>query len=53
MGIEVAQSKFSVVMSQRKHVLEIWEEICMLDCKPVDTPMDPNVKLVPGQGEPL
>ena len=25
----------------------------MLDCKPVDTPMDPNVKLVPEQGEPL
>ena len=25
----------------------------MLDCKPVDTLMDPNVKLVPGQGEPL
>ena len=22
----------------------------MLDCKPVDIPMDPNVKLVPGQG---
>ncbi|RVW82543.1 Retrovirus-related Pol polyprotein from transposon RE2 [Vitis vinifera] len=25
----------------------------MLGCKPVDTPMDPNVKLIPGQGEPL
>ena len=25
----------------------------MLDCKPVDTPMDPNVKLVPGQEESL
>ena len=25
----------------------------MLDYKPVDTPMDPNVQLVPGQGEPL
>ena len=25
----------------------------MLDCKPVNTPMDPNVKLVHGQGEPL
>ena len=25
----------------------------MLDCKPVDTPMDLNVKLVPGHGEPL
>ncbi|RVX19450.1 Retrovirus-related Pol polyprotein from transposon TNT 1-94 [Vitis vinifera] len=24
-----------------------------LKCKPVDTPMDPNVKLIPGQGEPL
>ena len=25
----------------------------MLECKPVNTLMDPNVKLVPGQGEPL
>ena len=25
----------------------------MLDCKPVDTPMDPNVKLVSRQGESL
>ena len=25
----------------------------MLDCKPIDTPMDPNVKLVLGHGEPL
>ena len=25
----------------------------MLDCKPVDTPMDPNIKLVPGQRESL
>ena len=25
----------------------------MLDCKPVDTPMDHNVKLVRGQGESL
>ena len=25
----------------------------MLDCKPVDTPMDLNVKLVPSQREPL
>ncbi|KAL6342820.1 hypothetical protein AAG906_016839 [Vitis piasezkii] len=25
----------------------------MLGSEPVDTPMDPNVKLIPGQGEPL
>ncbi|RVW42679.1 Retrovirus-related Pol polyprotein from transposon RE2 [Vitis vinifera] len=37
----------------KKYALDILEETGMLDCKPVDTPMDPNVKLVPGQGEPL
>ena len=40
-------------MSQRKYVLDILVETGMLDCKPVDTPMDPNVNLVPGQGESL
>ena len=38
-------------MNQRKYALEILEETCMLDCKPVDTPMDSNVKLILGQGE--
>ncbi|RVW78818.1 Retrovirus-related Pol polyprotein from transposon RE2 [Vitis vinifera] len=37
----------------RKYALDILEETGMLDYKPVDTPMDPNVKLIPGQGEPL
>ena len=37
-------------MSQRKHVLDILEEIGMLDCKPIDTPRDSNVKLALGQG---
>ena len=53
LGIEITQSKFSVVMNQRKYTLEILKESRMLDCKPVDTPIDPNVKLVQGQGEPL
>ncbi|RVW29613.1 Retrovirus-related Pol polyprotein from transposon TNT 1-94 [Vitis vinifera] len=48
-----AQSNSGVVLSQRKYALDILEETGMLDCKPIDTPMDPNVKLVPGQGEPL
>ena len=25
----------------------------MMGCRPIDTPMDPNVNLLPGQGEPL
>ncbi|RVW83690.1 Retrovirus-related Pol polyprotein from transposon TNT 1-94 [Vitis vinifera] len=53
LGIEIAQSSSGVVLSQRKYALDIMEETGMLDCKPIDTPMDPNVKLVPGQGEPL
>ena len=53
LGIEIAQSNSSVAMSQRKYVLDISEEIGMLDCKPIDIPMDLNVKLIPRQGEPL
>ena len=53
LGIEIAQSNSGVVLSQRKYVLDILEETGMLDCKPVDTPMDPNVKLIPKQGKPL
>ena len=51
LGIEVAQSNSGVVISQRKYTLDILTDTSMLDCKPVDTPMDPNVKLVPSQGE--
>ena len=50
LGVEIAQSNFSIVMSQRKYVLDILEETGMLDYKPVDNPMDLHVKLVPGQG---
>lgn len=51
LGIEVAQSKAGVSISQRKYALDILEETDMLDCKPIDTPMYPNVKLLPDQGE--
>ena len=42
-----------MIISQRKYTLDILTDTDMLDCKPVDTLMDPNVKLVPDQGEPL
>ena len=42
-----------MVISQRKYTLDILADTSMLDCKLVGTSMDPNVKLVPGQGEPL
>ena len=53
MGIEVAQSNIGIVISQRKYALDILEEIGFVNSKSVDTPMDPNVKLLPNQGEPL
>uniref|UniRef100_A0A3Q7J9E3 Reverse transcriptase Ty1/copia-type domain-containing protein n=1 Tax=Solanum lycopersicum TaxID=4081 RepID=A0A3Q7J9E3_SOLLC len=53
LGIEVAQSKLGIVISQRKYALDILEETGMLKYRPIDTPMDPNVELLHGQGEPL
>ena len=47
LGIGIDKSSSSVVLSQRKYALDILEETDMLDCKPVDTAMDHNVKLVP------
>ena len=53
LGIEVTQSNSKVVISQRKYTLDILADTSMLDCKLIDTLMDPNVKLIPSQGEPL
>ena len=53
LGIEVAQSNYGVIISQMKYILDVLEENDMLDCKPIDTPKDSNVKLVPSQGKPL
>lgn len=45
LGMEVARSSKGISVSQRKYVLDLLNETGMAGCKPVDTPMDPNVKL--------
>ena len=45
LGIEVARSKEGINLSQRKYVLDIPKETGLLGSKPVETPMDHNVKL--------
>ena len=45
LSIVVAQSKRNIVISQRKYASDILQEAGMLDCRLVDTPMEPNIKL--------
>ena len=46
--IEITQSNSGVVISQRKYFMDIVEETGMPDYKPIDGPMNLNVKFVPG-----
>ncbi|CAA3019323.1 Retrovirus-related Pol poly from transposon TNT 1-94, partial [Olea europaea subsp. europaea] len=46
LGIEFARSQADINLSQRKYVHDLLDETCYLGTCPVDTPMDPNVKLL-------
>uniref|UniRef100_A0A2N9EW46 Integrase catalytic domain-containing protein n=1 Tax=Fagus sylvatica TaxID=28930 RepID=A0A2N9EW46_FAGSY len=46
LGIEVARSKEGIFVSQRKYVLDLLVETGMLACKPIDTPIEQNHRLV-------
>ena len=45
LGMEIARNETGVSISQRKYTLDLLKETGMLGSKPVDTPMDPNIKL--------
>ena len=47
----MAQSEDGVVISQKKYALDILEETGMQNCRTVDSPMDPNLKLMADQSE--
>ena len=47
LGMEVARSKQGISVSQRKYALDLLNETGMCGCRPVETPMDPNTKLMP------
>ena len=51
LGIEVAYSRAGVVLSQHKYILDLLKDIGKLDCKPVSTPVDANVKLQAKQSD--
>ncbi|PRQ31062.1 putative RNA-directed DNA polymerase [Rosa chinensis] len=45
LGIEVARGKGCIVLSQRKYVLDLLAETGMLDCQPINTPIEQNHRL--------
>ena len=48
LGIEIGQSRSDIVISHHKYDLDIIEETGMMGCRPIDTHVDPNVKILPG-----
>ena len=42
--MEVARSKKDIVVSQKKYILDLLKETRMSGCKPVDTPVESNLK---------
>ncbi|CAN1170498.1 Retrovirus-related Pol polyprotein from transposon TNT 1-94 [Linum perenne] len=45
LGMEVSRSQQGIVISQRKYVLDLLNEVGMTDCRPIDTPMEQNKQL--------
>ncbi|XP_059275216.1 uncharacterized mitochondrial protein AtMg00810-like [Lycium ferocissimum] len=45
LSIEVIRSKQGIFLSQRKYVLDLLKEAGMLDCQPIDTPIEQNHNL--------
>ena len=45
LGMEFARSKEGIVVSQKKYVLDLLRETCMMGCRLTETPVEPNLKL--------
>lgn len=45
LGIECSQSNTSLVLSQRKYILDLLQKTNMSNCKPITNPMSPSTNL--------
>ncbi|KAL9251446.1 Retrovirus-related Pol polyprotein from transposon RE1-like protein [Drosera capensis] len=53
LGIEILRSSRKILICERKYVLDMFSEYGLRGCKPTDSAMVPEVKLMPEDGEPL
>ena len=53
LGIEIVRSLNGIVLSQKKYVLNLLAETCMLGCHPITSPIDSNHKLCAESGDPV
>ena len=51
LGIEVARSKKGIVLSQRKYILDLLNDMGMMELRAAPTPMDQNQKVTTQSGE--
>ena len=52
-GLEVERTKEGLFLGQQKYAKDLLQRYEMLDCKPISTPMDPNVRLQEDKGKNL
>jgi hypothetical protein len=53
LGIEVSRSPKGIYLSQRKYVLDLLSEKGLSGCRPVDTPIEQNHRLISEDGPPV
>jgi transposase InsO family protein len=53
LGLEVERTKEGIFLGQQKYAKDLLQRYGMLDCKPIATPMDSNVRLHEDEGKNL